>query len=194
MTSKNQVFLLLVIGSIWAGVLAWQFMQPDESVHVPLAHVSGQATTTAAPRGKSSQGLRVNLELLAASRTERETTFSAPRNIFAPPQTSLSGPSDLAPQESADNRGAEEALRQQAISAELGQFRYLGYLQVGDTPRKRRPLALLMKNDDLHMVRSGETIEEHVLVKTITPDGITLQETDSRVEYTVPLAQEPVTP
>jgi hypothetical protein len=54
-------------------------------------------------------------------------------------------------------------------------------------------MALLMKNEDLHMVRAGETIEEHVLVKTITADGITLQETDSRVEYTVPLAQEPVT-
>lgn len=193
MTSKNQVLLLLVIGSIWAGVLAWQFTQSDEPIHVPLAHVSGQATNTAAPRGTPHQGLRVNLELLAASRTERETTFSAPRNIFAPPETSQSGTTDLAPQESADNIGPEESLRQQAASAELGQFRYLGYLQVGDTPKKRRPMALLMKNEDLHMVRAGETIEEHVLVKTITADGITLQETDSRVEYTVPLAQEPVT-
>ena len=193
MTTKNQILLLLVIGSIWAGLLGWRLMYADDQVRVPLANVSGPATGVAVPHGTPRDGLRVNLELLTASRTERETTFTAPRNIFAPPRTDQGGAGDGSPQDGSDRTSAEDALRQQAASAELGQFRYLGYLQVGNTPRQRKPMALLMKNEDLHMVRAGETIEDHVLVKTITPDGITLQETESRVEQTVPLAQEPVT-
>lgn len=193
MTTKQQVLLLLVIGSIWTGALGWRLMHAADQVHVPLANVSGPATNAAVSHGTPREGLRVNLELLAASRTERETTFTAPRNIFAPSQTDQGGAGELSAQAVSSSIGAEEALRQQTAVAELGQFHYLGYLQVGDTPRKRKPMALLMKNEDLHMVRAGETIEEHILVKTITPDDITLQETESRVEQTVPLAQEPVT-
>lgn len=193
MTTKQQVLLLLVIGAMWAGTLGWRLMDAADQVHVPLANVSGPAAGAAARPGASREGLRVNLELLAASRTEREATFTAPRNIFAPPQTDQGGARDLSAHDASNSIGADEALTQQAAAAELGQFRYLGYLQVGDTPKKRTPTALLMKNEDLHMVRTGETIEDHVLVKTITPDGITLQETESRVEHTVPLDQEAIT-
>lgn len=185
--------LLLAISSLWAGLLSWRLMNDDDPVRVPLANVSGPATSTTASRSTQHDELRVNLELLAASKTERETTFTAPRNIFAPPQTGQGGTGNLSVQDVSDVAKAEKLLRQQAVSAELGQFRYLGYLQVGNTPKQRQPLALLMKNEDLHMVHAGETIEDRVLVKSITPDGITLQETESRVEQTVPLTQEPVT-
>jgi len=50
---------------------------------------------------------------------------------------------------------------------------------------------LLVKQEEVHVVKAGETIEDRFLVKTITPDGVTLQETGSRVEQIVPLAQEP---
>lgn len=192
MTRRQQILLLLVIGSIWVGLLAWRITQADEERHVPLVNVSGSTVRVPASGETQRQGLRVNLELLAASRTERETTFTTPRNIFAPLQVGQDGAGAAPVLDAANPIDSEAALMQQAAAAELGQFYYLGYLQVGDTPRQRRPVALVMKNEDVHMVRTGETIEDHILVKTITPESITLQETGSRVEQSVPLAQEPI--
>ena len=42
-------------------------------------------------------------------------------------------------------------------------------------------LAVLTKNDDLHVVRTGETVEDHVVVKAITQESVTLQDRQSRV-------------
>jgi hypothetical protein len=43
-------------------------------------------------------------------------------------------------------------------------------------------------------VKAGETIDQHVVVKTITRDSVTLLDRDSRVEYTVLLSEEPQAP
>ena len=56
--------------------------------------------------------------------------------------------------------------------------------------KKKGELAVLTKNDDLHVVRKGETVEDHVLVKTITEESVTLQDRRTRVEYTVLLSEE----
>lgn len=76
-----------------------------------------------------------------------------------------------------------EELAKQAGQKELSQYRYLGYLVRGG-----RDEAFLSKGKDLHIVKAGETIDQRVLVKTIAPNGVTLQETASRVEHTVVLA------
>jgi hypothetical protein len=55
-------------------------------------------------------------------------------------------------------------------------------------------MAVLTKNDDLHVVKAGETIEKHVVVKTITQESVTLFDRNSQVEYTVLLSEEPETP
>src|SRR5207245_1980623 len=77
-----------------------------------------------------------------------------------------------------------EELAAQAARQELAQFRYLGYLS-----RDGRQQAFLSKGKDLYIVRSDETIEQRVLVKTVTPTGVTLQEPRSQVERTVPLVE-----
>jgi hypothetical protein len=51
----------------------------------------------------------------------------------------------------------------------------------------------MTKNDDLHVVKAGETIEKHVVVKTITQESVTLFDRDSQLEYTVLLSEEPET-
>ena len=83
------------------------------------------------------------------------------------------------------------AVRQQAVTAELAQFRYLGFVRTGEEWQKKQDLAVLTKNDDLHVVKKGETVENHVVVKMITQESVTLQDRDSRVEYTVLLSEEP---
>jgi hypothetical protein len=61
--------------------------------------------------------------------------------------------------------------------------------------RKRGELAVLTKNDDLHLVRTGEIVEDQVMVKTITEESVTLRDRRSRVEYTVLLSEEaPIQP
>ena len=190
MTNQKQLLVLLVLGGVWAGLLMWRLVGTEEPARVPLVHVAGQSAHQTVARGKTGTPLRVDLDLLAASRTQREGTFTTPKNIFSlvrsdGPQTASSEsplPVDvpLTP---------EEELSQQATVAELAQFRYLGYFYLGSLRQEGREIALLVKNDDLHVVRAGEIIQQRVLVKTITPTAVTLQETHSRVEQTVPLAE-----
>jgi hypothetical protein len=91
--------------------------------------------------------------------------------VPAPPPVPV-GPSGPTPEE----------LARQAGRQELSQYRYLGYLVRGG-----RDEAFLSKGKDLHIVKAGETIDQHVLVKAIAPSGVTLQETASQVEHTVAL-------
>ena len=53
---------------------------------------------------------------------------------------------------------------------------------------------MLTKNDDLHVVKAGQTIDKHVVVKRITQESVTLVDRDSHLEYTVLLSEEPQTP
>jgi len=59
-----------------------------------------------------------------------------------------------------------------------------------DGRKKKGQMAVLTKNDDLHVVRTGETVEGHVVVKAITQESVTLQDRQSRVEFTVLLSEE----
>jgi hypothetical protein len=113
--------------------------------------------------------------------------FATPRNIFAMP-SSITNVSQSLPADVSDL-----AVRQQAVTAELAQFRYLGFVRTGDEWQKKQDMAVLTKNDDLHVVKKGETVENHVVVKMITQESVTLQDRDSKVEYTVLLSEEPVT-
>ena len=79
---------------------------------------------------------------------------------------------------------------QEAVLAGLSQFHYLGFVRMEDGWRKKGELAVLTKNDDLHLVRTGEIVEDQVMVKTITEESVTLRDRRSRVEYTVLLSEE----
>jgi hypothetical protein len=51
-------------------------------------------------------------------------------------------------------------------------------------------MAVLTKKDDLHVVRAGETVEDHIVVKTITHEAVTLLDSRARVEHMVLLSEE----
>ena len=186
-TNQYKIAVLLALGLLWGGILAWEWLTVEEPVRVPLANVSGPVSTSRATRG-TVDGLHVQLDLLAAARTQREMTFTQPRNIFAPPRLDDSG-SARANQPELDP-GSEQGLRQQEVLAGLAQFHYLGFVRMEGGWRKRSELAVLTKNDDLHVVRTGETVEDHVVVKAITQESVTLQDRQSRVEHTVLLSEE----
>ena len=190
--NQKKVVVLATLGLLWGGILVWEWLTMEEPVRVPLTNVTGPASTPRAARG-TVDGLHVQLDLLAAARTQREMTFTTPRNIFASPRPDDSGAaranrSELDP-------GSEQALHQQAVLAGLAQFHYLGFVRMEEGWRKKGELAVLTKNDDLHVVRTGETVEDHVVVKAVTQESVTLQDRQSRVEHTVLLSEEaPVQP
>jgi hypothetical protein len=140
--------------------------------------------------------LKVNLDLLAAARRRTEEAFVAPKNIFAPlptekvalahakRRTPVPTTAPAVTAAAVPPPPSPEELAAQAARQELAQFRYLGYLS-----RDGRHQAFLSKGKDLYIVRSDETIEQRVLVKTVTPTGVTLQEPRSQVERTVPLVE-----
>ena len=190
--NQKKGLVLATIGLLWGGILAWEWLAMEEPVRVPLTNVSGLASTARARRG-TIDGLHVQLDLLAAARTQREMTFTPPRNIFAPPRPDDSGATRA--NQSEFDPGSEQALRQQEVLAGLAQFHYLGFVRMEEGFRKNGELAVLTKNDDLHVVRTGETVEDHVVVKAITQESVTLQDRQSRVEHTVLLSEEaPVQP
>ena len=181
-SKRKKLIALAALGLAWGGLLLWQFNKWEEPVRVPLTNVSGLAAGVGQPH--NGEALHVQLNLLAAARNQREMVFAAPRNIFALPSIAAGNQTPQAPV-------SDLAVRQQAVTAELAQFRYLGFVRTGEEWQKKKDLAVLTKNDDLHVVKKGETVENHVVVKMITQESVTLQDRDSRVEYTVLLSEEP---
>jgi hypothetical protein len=186
---RKKVLALIVLGLLWGGLLARHWLTAAEPARVPLTNVTGLAGATHSLRAPGG-GLQVQLELLVAARTQREMTFTAPRNIFALPRID-SQPAGSVSQVGAD-LSADEAARQEAVLAALGQFRYLGFIRMEEDRRPNAAMAVLTRNDDVHVVRAGQTVDDQVIVKAITPESVTLQDRASRLEQMVPLSEETV--
>ena len=180
---RKKILALAALGVLWGGLVLWQWSNWEDPARIPLANVSGPAAPSS---HAGTDNLHVQLDLLAAVRTQREMVFATPRNIFALP-------SGVTINASRPSEASDAALRQQAAAADLSQFHYLGFVRTGEEWQKKQDMAVLTKNEDLHVVKVGETIDKHVVVKTITQESVTLLDRDSRLEYTVLLSEEPQT-
>ncbi len=191
---QRQIALLGVLLLVWAGVTWWAMASSDDPQRVPLVNVSGLAGGTTLPSDPGAHILRVHLAQLKQSRAQRAAAASTSKNIFElhrsdqttielmpPPPEEF--PTEI-PEPSATDTQAESAW------AELGEFRYLGYLELGDHGRKREEVALLAKRDVLHTVRRGEVIGAGILVAAITPNTVILRHTASQVEQRLSLTDE----
>lgn len=193
MDAKRKTILAAVLALMWAGLAVWQWGTLKEPVRVPLTNVTGPASSGQLTKAKTS-GLRVNLELLVSARTQREATFTAPRNIFAVPSPDGTLPvGNEAAQVIEQDPASEQALLEQAAVAELAQYRYLGFLRMGENRKKNKDIAVLSKNEDVVVVKVGDHFEQHLVLKAITPESVTIRDTGARIEQTVPLSEEPPT-
>jgi hypothetical protein len=180
MKPRTRWILLVILLSIWSGATVWVFTQYDEPQRASLTYMSGQKGRSQASQRKPGSDVKIELALLAAHRQRTEKGFGSPKNIFAavfPGQaTTPAGMANLPPVV----QPTPEELALQSGRQELAQFRYLGYLN-----RAGRSQAFLAKGNALLIVKAGETIEQRIFVKTITPSGVTLQETATRMEQFV---------
>ena len=186
-TNQTKIAALVSLGLLWGGILVWEWRAVKEPLRVPLTNVSGLVSVARATSG-TADGLHVQLDLLAATRTQLEMTFTPPRNIFALLRPDHSRAADANQPEL--DVGSEQALRQQAALEGLALFHYLGFVRMEEQSRKKGEMVVLTKHDDLHVVRAGEMVEAHVVVKAITQESVTLQDRQSRVEHTVLLSKE----
>ena len=191
MDAKRKAVLAAALAVAWIGLAVWQWEAMKEPIRVPLTNVTGPASSGQLTKTKASS-LRVNLELLASARTQREATFTAPRNIFAVPNPDGTLPvGNEAAQVSELGPVSDQALLQQAAVVELAQYRYLGFLRVGESRKKNKDIAVLSKNEDVVVVKVGDHVEEHLVLTAITPESVTIRDIGTRIDQTVPLSEEP---
>ncbi len=193
--NRKQLLLLVGLGLVWACLLGWQLLYSEEPARMPLKNTTGGAVPGPRSSAPMTGGLHVNLDLLTATGGQREASFATPRNIFA----SLSGKGamdkaiaqDVPPEQRLPTPAEERRL---AAAAELNQFRYLGFFRFGGVNSGRqKDLAVLVRDDELHVVHAGDTIEKEVLVRAVRSDRVTLQHLGSRLVQEVQVTQEPLT-
>lgn len=193
---QRQLAILGVLLAVWAGLVGGGVLSHEPQERVPLKNVSGlpQGTSLSSGQGKTKV-LRVHLAQLKQSRVERAAASPTSKNIFElhrsdrvvveapPPPPSEVDPPDIPPP-------SPEQLQAESAWAELGQFRYLGYLELGDHGGKREEVALLAKRDVLHTVKRGELIGTGILVAAITPNMVLLRHEAAQIEQQLTLSEE----
>lgn len=189
--TKNILASGLVL--LWAGLAAWQWNVMEEPQRVPLTNVTGPASS-GRQDAETGTGWRVNLGLLTSAGVQREARFEAPRNIFAVPRADGSPPlsqeTALEDQQDSDSDSdSEEIVAEQVEAEESPQYRYLGFLRMGESPQKNKDIAVLSKGDEVLMLKVGDRVDDHVILRAITAESVIMRDTATRAEQTVLLSE-----
>src|SRR5207237_10544553 len=164
MINQKQLLVMLALGGVWAGLLMWRLVSTEEPARVPLVHVTGQSAHQTVKQGKTGASLRVDLDQLVASRTQREGTFATPKNIFSlarsgEPRTESSEP------QLPVNRPltTEEELSQQVTAADLAKLRYIGFFYLCSLRETGREIVFIVTYWILFIVVAGDLMIYRVL-------------------------------
>ncbi len=192
MEARDKMILALSLILLWVGLAAWQWRFMEEPARLPLTNITGPASSGHQAEGMGSSR-RVNLELLASAGIQREASFTAPRNIFAAPRPdgSLLLSQGLAldnQHESVSNESVPEQVEVEASA----DYRYLGFLRLGESRQKNDAIAVLRKDDEVMVLKIGDHVDSHVILRAITAESVTLRDTDTRTDKTVSLSDETV--
>lgn len=189
MDAKRKTILAASLIFLWAGLAVWQWRLQEDSVRIPLTNVTGHA-----PMGRQVEtgraGLHVNLDLLAPTGLQRQATFTVPRNIFAVPRSDGTFAAENAPAFVSQPSASAKTMVQQEDALELEQYRYLGFLRVGEKRGNNKNIAVLRKDDEVLVLRVGDRVDDHLILKAINSESITIRNTDSHVDQTVSLSEE----
>lgn len=189
MDAKKKTILAVSLVFLWAGLAVWQWRLLQEPVRVPLTNVTGHASVGRyAEKGRT--GLHVNLDLLSSTGLQRQATFTMPRNIFTLPRPDGTFAAGNAPSSANQPSDSAETLKQQENALEIEPYRYLGFLRVGEDRRKNRDIAILRKDDEVLMLKVGDHVDDHLILKAINSESVTIRNTGTHTDQTVPLSEE----
>jgi hypothetical protein len=194
MKARDKMILATSLILLWVGLAAWQWRFMEEPARLPLTNITGSASSGHQVE-RMGNSWRVNLGLLASAGIQREASFTAPRNIFAVPRPDGSLPLSQGltlenVQESVSNEiVAEQAEAEAEASA---QYRYLGFLRMGESRQKNNAMAMLRKDDEVMVLKVGDHVDNHLILRAITAESVTMRDTDTRMDKTVLLSEETV--
>lgn len=190
MDAKKKTLFAASLMILWAGLVVWQWRLLQEPVRVPLTNVTGHQTVGRLADIRRA-GLHVNLDLLVSSSLQRQVTFTAPRNIFSVPRSDGMFADGSVPtsvnQPASDSAGI---LTPQEDRVELEQYRYLGFLRAGEERRKTIEIAILRRDDEVLMLKVGDRVDHHLILKAINSESVTIHDTGTRTDQTVLLSEE----
>lgn len=190
MDTKKKTILAASLLVLWAGLAVWQWRLLQEPVRVPLTNVAGHPSERqhAATGG---MGLHVNLDLLASTGLQRQATFTVHRNIFAVPRLdgTFAAENDTASGNQPGSASAETSTQPEEV-LESEQYRYLGFLRVGEGRRKNKDIAVLKKDDEVLVLKVGDHVDNHLIIKSINSESVTIQDTGTHMDQTVSLSEE----
>lgn len=190
MEPRKKVVLASSLILVWVGLAAWQWHFMEEPLHVPLTNITGLPASEeqAAATGSSR---RVQVELLASANVHREAEFTAPLNIFAIPRPdgSLRLSQDTVPEEQ-QGSVSEEAVAEQV--EEPTQYKYLGFLHIGEGQQKHKDIALLSKDDEVMMLQVGDHVDDHMILQSITNENVTMRDSHTRMDKTLQFSDDTV--
>ncbi len=189
MDAKKKTILAASLLVLWAGLAVWQWRLLQEPVRVPLTNVTGHLSVGRhVETGRA--GLRVNLDLLASTGLQRQAAFTAPRNIFSVPRPdgTFAVGNDPASMNQLGSASAETSTKQED-ALELDQYRYLGFLRMGEGRRKNKNIAVLKKDDEVLVLKVGDRVDDHLILKAIDSESVTMRDTGTHMDQTVPLSE-----
>ncbi|HEU5408661.1 MAG TPA: hypothetical protein VFU48_12890 [Nitrospira sp.] len=189
MDTKRKTILAASLIFLWAGLAVWQWRLLQEPVRIALTNVTGHA-----PVGRQVEtgraGLHVNLDLLASTGLQRQATFTVPRNIFAVPRPDGTFAAENAPAFVSQPSASAKTMVQQEDALELEQYRYLGFLRVGEKRGNNNDIAVLRKDNEVLVLRVGDRVDDHLILKAINSESVTIRNTGTHRDQWVPLSEE----
>jgi hypothetical protein len=190
MDAKKKTILAASLLLLWIGLAAWQWRLLQEPVRVPLTNIAGHPSVgqRAATGGT---GLHVKLHLFTSTSLQRQATFTVPRNIFSIPRPDGTFATGNGPaSENQPGSSSAETSTEQEEKLELEQYQYLGFLRVGEGRRANKDIAVLKKDDEVLVLKVGDRVDDHLILKAINSDSVTIRDTGTHVDQTVSLSEK----
>ena len=187
-TKKKRIFAASLL-ILWAGLAVWQWRLLPEPVRVPLTNVAGLPSVGRYAEVRGT-GLHVNLDLLASTSLQRQATFTVHRNIFAVPRPDGTFAAEKDPASGNQPGLASAETSTEEEKSELEQYRYLGFLRVGNEHRTNHDIAVLRKDNEVLVLKVGDRVDNRLILKAINAEHVTIRDTGTQMDQTVSLSEE----
>lgn len=166
-----------------------------------LAAIKGQREATFATPRNIFASLLPQVEPVAVPPpAPRRGRSRGPAKVAPPPAPeTLEEPQEQAPEEEEEKKEpvvegpqgpTPEEIEKLRIATELNQYRYVGFMAMGGGSQKKKNMAVVVKNDEMHVVQVGEVIAGEVLVKDVSVKEITLQDVGSKITQVIPVTDD----